>query len=619
MKTWLLGLALACWAHVSLAQNLSQRFAVQGDQFVLDGKPFVIRSGEMHYPRIPREAWRDRLAKLRAMGLNTVTTYVFWNVHEAQPGVFDFTGDRDLASFLRIAQEEGLWVILRPGPYVCAEWEFGGLPSWLLKERSMKVRSSDPRFVEAAKRYILRVGEETRDLMVDKGGPILMVQVENEYGSFGTDRAYMRAMGDVFAQAFDGLRYTTDSVWGRYNVQRELSFGSLPELPMSINFGQTKDPSKPFAELTRFRPGTPKMAGEYWVGWFDTVGADHAQKDPEEATAGLAWMLNRGISFSLYMFHGGTNFGFMNGANWDQGQYKPDSTSYDYDAPLDEAGRPTAKYWLLRQLLQKYLQPGESLPPVPSYKAIQSIPEFHFLETAPLTQLLENPTRSADVQSMEDLGQDYGFLLYRHRPEAAAKGRLELRDLHDFALISQGSRTLGTLDRRLKRQSLNVQIDAGEPLDILVENMGRINFSTELMGERKGITESVMFNGEKLQNWEQFPLPLKDLSRLRFGSEKGSGPAFYRAQFDLDEPYDTYLDLSGFGKGVVFVNGRNLGRYWHIGPQQSLYCPASWLKAGKNEVIVFDLFDHTASPEPSMKGLSDPSYKKTLAPVSAEN
>ncbi len=610
MKQLLWACVLAMFAQFAQAEDIA-RFVVKGDRFELDGKPFVIRSGEMHYPRVPKAVWRDRLAKMKAMGLNTVSTYVFWNLHEPKAGEFDFSDELDLVEFVRIAKEEGLWVILRPGPYICAEWEFGGLPSWLLKDRDIKVRTSDARFVTAATRYLLKVGEVTQDLLIDKGGPILMVQVENEYGSFGTDRAYMRAMGDAYAAAFPGLRYTTDSVWGRPNVQRELSFGTLPELPMSINFGQTKDPGVPFRELEKFRPGSVKMSGEYWSGWFDTVGNDHAETDTAETVAGLEWMLSRGISFNIYMFHGGTNFGFMNGANWDKNQYKPDTTSYDYDAPLDEAGRPTEKYARIRAMIQRYLPKDEVLPAIPVYKAVESIPSFRFEESASLWQLLKDPVRSEKVLSMEDLDQSYGFLLYRYAKPSASKGTLELRDLHDFALLFQGERRLGQLDRRLKRQSLSTTLDAETPLDILVENMGRINFSTEIMGERKGITEAVLWNGRELLNWDIYSLPLSDLSSLQFSKDKVRGPAFHKARFQLSEPVDSFLDVSRFGKGLVFVNGKNLGRYWNIGPQSTLYCPASWLKAGENEIVVLDLYESQAD-ELTMKGVPEPIYIKTL-------
>ena len=583
-------------------------FSIAGDHFMLGDKPFVIRSGEMHYARVPRELWHDRLAKLHAMGLNTVSTYVFWNLHEPRPGVFDFSGGLDIAAFIKAAQEEGLWVILRPSPYVCAEWEFGGLPSWLLKDHDIKVRTSDPRFVAAASRFIKRVGEETSGLLVQKGGPILLVQVENEYGSFGTDRAYVDALKEAYRSAgFSGQLYTGDSVWGRPNAQQELPYSTFEDALVAVNFGQTADPAVPMSELTKFRPGSPKMCGEYWVGWFDHVGAPHARKDTVEAAKGIEWMLQNGVSFNLYMFHGGTSFGFMNGANWDKELYQPDTTSYDYDAPLDEAGRPTPKYFVLRSLIQKYLPAGEKLREVPPTPSGIKIPPFTFSENAPLAALVRASAITDAPQSMEDLGQSYGFILYRHQMKGAYKGILEVRDVHDYALLYQGDRRLGILDRRLRQSTLDVSLEAGKPLDILVENMGRINFSPMIAGERKGITRSVVTEEGELKGWESVPLPLNDLSTLSFGKKPFKGPAFYRATFKLTETGDTFIDVRGWGKGVVFVNGRNLGRFWSIGPQRTLYCPASWLKAGVNEIIVLDLFDRSGA-RPVMQGLAEPVF-----------
>ena len=601
--------ALATWAPLLIATpeaSKVQIFGTSGEHFQLDGKPYVIRSGELHYPRVPQEYWRDRMKKMRSMGLNTLSTYVFWNLHEPKPGQFDFTGQLDLARFIKTAQEEGLKVILRPGPYICAEWEFGGFPSWLLKMPGLQVRTSDPRFLHAVDSYFKKLGEQVATLLLQRGGPIILVQVENEYGSFGQDRAYMEAIrASLRSAGFDGTLYTSDSVWGRPDAQKELAFGSFADALLAVNFSQTANPAPLIDELKKYRPDTPAMCGEYWAGWFDHLGGTHAAKSASEGAAGLDWLLKNNVSFNLYMFHGGTNFGFMNGANWDKGFYQPDSTNYDYDAPLDEAGRPTAKFYAYRDVIQKNLSVKEDFPPLPAPIKLMAIPPFKFLESAPLVQLLPPPVYSDKPQSMEDLGQAYGYILYHHMMAEPYRGILEIKDVHDYAVVSQGGSHLGILDRRLKQSSLDLRLEAGKPLEILVENMGRINFSPELQGERKGITKSVQTEAGDLRGWNIYTLPFNDLSTLRFGKQAATGPAFYRGFFDLSAVDDTYLETKGWGKGVVFVNGRNLGRHWRIGPQRALYCPASWLKKGRNEVIVFDL---DSIGHRQMRGLAAPSY-----------
>ena len=340
----------------AVAPPAPHTFGYAGEHFLLDGKPFVITSGEMHYPRVPQPYWRDRMRKMRALGLNTLCTYVFWNLHEPEPGKFDFIGNLDVAEYIRAAQGEGLWVILRPGPYVCSEWDFGGLPSWLLSAPDLKVRTTDPRFLEAAAKYMKRVGEQLAPLQITRGGPLIMVQVENEYGSFGGDHDYMNAIRRIIRDAgFEVTLYTADGP-----EKSMLEGGTLPDLPAAINFGQGV-PSAEFAKFAGFRQGVPRMCGEYWAGWFDHWGERHRTTSPEGAAQGLDWMLSRGISANVYMFHGGTSWGFMSGANFD-GNYQPDVSSYDYDAPLDEAGRPTRKFFLMRETIEKYLPAGSQLP-----------------------------------------------------------------------------------------------------------------------------------------------------------------------------------------------------------------------------------------------------------------
>jgi beta-galactosidase len=545
---------------------------------------------------------------MRALGLNTLTTYVFWNLHEPEPGKFVFDGDLDLGLYLRTAQEEGFHVILRPGPYICSEWDLGGLPAWLLKDPTLKLREDDPRFMEAARRYLERLAVEMAGFGIDEGGPIIMTQIENEYGVFGKNRPYMNGMRQLFEEAgLPGLPFTSDSYWGQDSVIDELAYGSFPDLVAALNFGQGESAARAFQTLERFRPNAVRFNSEFWYGWFDNVGGQHASATPAAGIANLRWMLENRVSFNIYMVHGGTNFGFMNGANLDRGTYKPITTSYDYDAAIDEAGRPTAKFHALRELMQQHLAAGEVLPEIPPIPQVARLPRVELTESAPLEQLLVDPVRRTSVVRMEELDQAYGFVLYRHHVRDAYRGRLRLEDLKDYAWLRQGERRLGALDRRLSQSELTVSLEPGKPLDLLVENMGRIHFSPAMTTERKGVGKVSTSAGE-LTDWEIYTLPLTDLSALRFsrrpaGAPAAVGPEFLRGRFELEEARDTFLDMRAFRKGVVFVNGRNLGRYWSVGPQQALYCPGAWLRRGSNEIVVLEL--EQVPERAAVQGLDD--------------
>lgn len=573
-------------AAAAAGQNAEPSFAIGGGRFLLNGKPFRIFSGEIHYPRVPREYWKDRLLKARAMGLNTVCTYIFWNWHETEPGKFSFDGNLDVASFIRIAQEVGLKVIIRPGPYVCSEWDFGGLPAWLLREPEISVRCMDPRYLAAAERYARRIGAELRDLQVTRGGPIILLQVENEYGSYANDREYMLWLQDRYRKAGFEIPFTTSDGGAQYLFESGSVAGALPV----VNFGE--DPEGQFAALSNFRTGIPLMCGEYWCGWFTHWGDPKwGSSSIEENARELEWMLSGGKSFNLYMFHGGTNFGWSAGANWDGG-YRADVTSYDYDAPLDEAGRPTEKYHRFRSLLARFQTPGSALPEPPPGPALIDLDPIRVTEAVPLLRDLPAPIRSAGVKSMESCGQSHGYMLYRTRLRGPRTGTLVLQELHDIAWVYLDGRYLGRLERRLNGNSLEIPPSvSGQPiLDILVEAMGRINFGPRLI-DRKGITEWVSLRGVTLMGWELYPLPCDTsfLRGLKFAdADSVAAPAFFRGTFTVPDPGDTYLDLSGWKKGVVWVNGRNLGRYWQIGPQHRLYLPAPWMRKGANEIVIFD-------------------------------
>lgn len=561
-------------------------FALGDSVFLLDGKPFQIISGEMHYTRIPREAWKARMKMAKAMGLNTISTYVFWNVQEPQKGIFDFKGNADIAAFVKDAQEEGLWVILRPSPYVCAEWEFGGYPYWLQNEKGLIVRSRNKKYMEDYKAYIMELGRQLAPLQITHGGNIIMIQVENEYGSYGDDKQYMAMNERMFREAgFDDILYTCDPPQAMNN-------GYLPGLLPAVN--GLDQPKKVKAIIKAHHQGRgPFFISEWYPAWFDWWGAPHHTVPAEKYAGRLNAVLAAGISINVYMFHGGTTRGFMNGANKSiNTPYEPEISSYDYDAPLDEAGNPTKKFMMFRSIIEKYLPKEEKLPPVPPSRPLMAVSDIHFTVVMPLKDLLSHPVKSEDPLTFEDLKQAYGYVWYRTTLEGGHSGILKIDKLRDYGIVMVNGKRAGVLDRRLGQDSMKLTLPAGKvTLDILVENLGRINFGPYLLKNEKGITKKVVFAGKELHYWEMYGLPFDHIQAVHFRNDKLSGdePVIRKGYFDLDSLADTYLDMSQWGKGVVWVNGHNLGRYWYIGPQQTIYLPAEWLKKGRNEIEVLEL------------------------------
>jgi beta-galactosidase len=572
----------------------SHRFAVANGRFELDGKPFQIISGDMDYVRTPRAYWRDRLRMAHAIGINTVMTYVFWNFHEAQPGQYDFTGQRNVAEFIREAQQEGLYVILRPGPYSCGEWDLGGYPAWLLRYRNLMLRSLDPAYQQATSRWMDRLGQELAPLQFDRGGPILAVQVENEYGSFqdarDNDHAYMeRARQMVLHAGFtSALLYTADGA-------DELTRGSLPGLPAAVDFG-TGDAERSFALYRKLHPEGPYFCAEYWAGWFDHWGAKHEHTDAAKQVAEVRWMLKQGYSVSMYMIFGGTSFGWFSGANSNGHNYQPDVTSYDYDAPIDEAGQPRPKFFEIRKVIQETT--GVTPPPVPPSPILGSLPPILLTESVSLWDTLPAPVPSQRPLTMEDLHQDFGYVLYRTMLHGPASGDLVLDELHSYARVYLDGKLAGVLDRRLGEMTLPLTVSGREQrLDILVENSGRVNFTAVLRTEQVGITHEVSFAGKPVAGWENYALPFASPASSHFTQKTpATGPTLYRGTFSIGKPTDTFLDMRAYGKGQVWVNGHALGRYWRIGPQGGLYLPGVWLHPGRNEVVLLDLDGGTVPP-----------------------
>lgn len=537
--------------------------------------------GEIHYARVARADWPARLRMAAAMGCEAVSTYVFWNRHERAPERYDFTGDNDVAEYVRLAGRAGLRVVLRPGPYVCAEWDFGGLPPWLIADGPVPVRTADERYMHPVRRWLRRLGDELAPLQRPFGGPIAAVQLENEYGAYGDDKAYLAALRAALDDAGFGAspQFTIDQ-------PDDLARGALDGVPAAVTFGPG-GLQRATRALDALRPGAPKICGEYWAGWFSHWGETPAPDDAALQARELARMLADGWSVNLYMLHGGTNSSFWNGANLDGAppRYRPVTTSYDYHAAIDEAGRPTPKYFFFRAIAQR-----RACAPLPALAAVPptiDVPEFALSESAPLDALLRDCKRAVRPPAFEAIGGGFGYVLYRTTLPAGT-GTLEIEDLRDFAAVSLDGVCAGYLDRRLGSAHLPLRAPRACRLELLVENCGRVNYGPALGDAWKGL-RAVFWQGRELLDWEGFALPLDDLAALRFTASPAPAPAFFRGSFELSPAGGTFFDVSGLGKGVLFVNGNCAGRFWNVGPQRHLYVPGTWLREGRNEAVVFDL------------------------------
>lgn len=585
---WIIALFLLSGCHAP--DNTPHNFSIGDRAFLLDGKPFVVKAAEMHYTRVPAEYWEHRIRMCKALGMNTICTYVFWNIHEQKPGEFNFEGQNDVAAFCRLAQKHGMYVMLRPGPYVCSEWEMGGLPWWLLKKKDIRLRSNDPYFLERAKLFLTEVGKQLAGLQVTRGGNIIMVQVENEYGAYAVDKKYMANIRDLLKEV--GF---TDVPLFQCDWSSTFRLNGLDDLLWTLNFGPGLSMDEQFKTLKEVRPHTPLMCSEYWVGWFDHWGGRHETRDARVMLDGLKEMMEKNISFSMYLVHGGTTFGQWTGAN--SPAYAPTCSSYDWDAPVSEAGRTTPKFYGLRDLMAQYADSGQVLPPVPEPYPVIGIPEFRVDEVAPLFDNLPSCKLSEEIKPMEQFDQGWGTILYRTElPDVKAGSILLVKEVHDWAQVYADGKLLGRLDRRRDENTLVLPaLPQGTRLDILVEATGRVNFDMAIH-DRKGITEKVELMTDtvkaSLKNWKVYSFPvdypfIQDKKYVR--GDKYDGPAYYRAIFNLKETGDVFLDMRNWGKGMVWVNGKSLGRFWRIGPQQTLFMPGCWLKKGKNEIVILDL------------------------------
>ncbi|XP_030008184.1 beta-galactosidase-1-like protein 2 [Sphaeramia orbicularis] len=562
-------------------------------QFTLEGEPFRVLGGSVHYFRVPKAYWEDRLLKMKACGINTLTTYVPWNLHEPERGAFNFHEQLDLRAYVSLAASMGLWVILRPGPYICAEWDLGGLPSWLLQDKYMQLRTTYPGFVDAVNLYFDKLISIIKPFMYEEGGPIIAVQVENEYGSYAKDEKYMSFIkNSLQSRGINELLLTSDNWEG-------LRCGGAEEVLRTINLQRLSFGAIQY--LADMQPQKPLMVMEYWSGWFDVWGEHHHVFHAEDMLSVVSEILERGVSINLYMFHGGTSFGFMNGAI-DFGTYKPQVTSYDYDAPLSEAGDCTTKYQLLRSLFSQYH--SEPLPEVPSpqeRKTYDPIVVQQHLSLWDSLHLTDKPYRSDLPINMENLpvnnnnGQSYGYTLYE--TTISSGGMLNSRNnIRDRALVFVDRQYVGTLD--YKTHELTLPDGKGQrSLSLLVENCGRVNYGKALDEQRKGIVGDILLDHIPLRGFTIFCLDMKPgfMKRLTNSGQWKSGfqctslPGFFQARLYVDgPPRDTFIKLPGWGKGVVFINNQNLGRHWFVGPQHFLYLPGPWLRTGENQILVFE-------------------------------
>ncbi len=577
-------------------------FKIEKGNFIYDGKPIQLHSGEMHFSRVPAPYWRHRLKMLKAMGLNAVATYVFWNYHETAPGKWDWeTGNRNLRKFIKTAAEEGLMVILRPGPYACGEWEFGGYPWWLQKVKGMKIRTYNQPFLDSCKVYLRQLAGQVKDLQVTKGGPIIMVQAENEFGSYVVQRkdiplaehkkynaAICQQLKDV---GFDIPMFTSDGSWLFEGGHVE---GALPTANGEDNVANLKK------VVNKYHGGVgPYMVTEFYPGWLDHWNEPFQKVDAARTAAQLKKYLDGGVSFNFYMAHGGTNFGFTSGANYSNARdIQPDITSYDYDAPISEAGWTTPKYDAIRALMKQYA--NYPIPSVPARIPVITIPSIQLSKSTPLFDKVEKmtPVENDTLMTFEDLGQGHGYVLYRRHFNQPISGTMRVPGLADFATVYVNGQKIGELNRITGKDSLEIEVPFNASLDILVENMGRINYGPRIEKNLKGITAPITIGDNEITGgWQMYKLPM-DGQPVVDGSRYTAGqPILYSGTFTLDKVGDTFLYMENWGKGIVFVNGVNLGRYWKVGPQQTLYLPGCFLKKGQNTIVVFEQLNNARKTE----------------------
>lgn len=582
---------------LTLASYAQKPFEIKNGEFLKDGRPVYLIGGELHYTRIPKEYWRHRIQMAKAMGVNTISTYVFWNSHEPEPGEWDFTGNNDIAEFIRIAGEEGLMVLLRPGPYVCAEWDYGGLPWWLQTIPGMEIRQDNKPYLDRVRIYLEKLYDQVKDLLATNGGPIVMVQCENEFGSFylqcpeipeAGHRGYMQKLKDMMVEiGYDVPMYTAD---GAKKID-----GGRVEGALTCVDGE-RSPEKVKEAIDLYCPGGPYFISEFYPGWLSHWAEEFPVRDAKTIASYIGKYMDQGIHFNFFMIHGGTNFGFTSGANYtSRKDLQPDMTSYDYDAPISEAGWATEKYDILRDTIAAHL--GTKLPEPPERIDVIEISDIRLEMQADVLSHLKKTEPVIDERPLdfETLGQGHGYVLYSRHFNQPETGLLKIPGLRDYATVYVDGEKVGELNRVFNRYEIEIEIPIGATLDILVENLGRINFDRDILKNRKGITGPVFINDEDIvSEWEMRSMTMESMPsessgwEFKTGKVKDGRPVVYTGSFKVRKPGDTFLDMSEAGKGIVFINGHNLGRYWNVGPQQTLYVPGVWLKKGNNVITVFE-------------------------------
>ena len=591
--------------------KVKHTFAIENGNFLYDGKAIQLHSGEMHYARVPAPYWRHRFKMMKAMGLNAVATYVFWNYHEVAPGVWDWkTGNKNLRAFIQQAAEEGLLVVLRPGPYCCAEWEFGGYPWWLQNDKNMVIRSDNKAFLDACSLYLKQLTDQVRDLQITKGGPIIMVQAENEFGSYVSQRkdiplekhrSYNEKIKEqLLAYGIDVPLFTSDGSW-------LFKGGSIKGVLPTANGENSIEKLK--KAVNEYNDGKgPYMVAEFYPGWLSHWAEPFPSVTTESVVKQTKIYLDAGVSFNFYMVHGGTNFGFTSGANYgNETDIQPDLTSYDYDAPISEAGWATDKYKAIRELMQKSVK--YAIPAIPERIPVIALPKISLTKTYDLFTMIKDDkfVESDTLLSFEDLNQGSGYVLYRRHFNQPIEGKMLVKGIADYALVYVNGEKVGELNRVFDKDSLEINIPFNSTLDILVENMGRINYGARITQNRKGILGSVTIDGNDITgDWKMYKIPFDNVPNLASKKEGyGKGlPVVYSGQFNVDKVGDTFLDMREWGKGIVFVNGINLGRYWKVGPQHTLYLPGCFLKKGNNDIVIFEQQNDSRKTE--LQGITEP-------------
>lgn len=562
------------------------------EKFLLDGKPVQILSGAVHYFRIVPEYWEDSLYNLKALGCNTVETYIPWNLHEPEEGIFHFEGIRDVEAFIRLAQRLGLYVIVRPSPYICAEWEFGGLPAWLLRYDGMRVRTNTPLFLEKVEHYYQKLFEILTPLQITHGGPVLMMQVENEYGSFGNDKEYLRQIRKMMeSHGADVPLFTSDGSW-----LQALEAGSLIDdgVFVTANFGSRSDENLDVLEefFHMHNRKWPLMCMEFWDGWFNRWGEEIIRRDSEELALEVKALLKRS-SINLYMFQGGTNFGFMNGCSAREQSDLPQVTSYDYDALLSEWGEPGEKYYAVKKAMKEVIPVlDQTEPRLRGRRSYEPAVLRRKVSLFSTVDTLARRQHSASPLTMEEAGNGYGYMLYHKKIKGfGQKEKMKIVDASDRVQIYINDKWQATQYQDSMGEELEVYLDQENSINILTENIGRVNYGYKMYAptQKKGIRSGVRIDIHFESGWDQYALSLEDICNLDFSRGWIEGtPSFYEYEFYVDHREDTFLDCSGLGKGVAYINGFHLGRYWSDGPILYLYIPAPLLKEGKNQIVIFE-------------------------------